>query len=133
MFRALPPHVEARKGHGHGCPTDLARRNALSVGHGSGERQRPDTRRMAARAWTLVEQGPQTLAAGRIKDGMGPPMGRRRPALQGQEAPGVERPDNIADGLVVTAQRGGDETGRLAACTGQEDLAAPHTKGIGRP
>ena len=56
-----------------------------------------------------------------------------RAPLQRGAAPGIERPDGIADRLIVAAQRFGDHAGCLATGTGQQDLTAPQDKGIGRP
>ena len=52
-------------------------------------------------------------------------MGRRRPALHGCQTPDIECLNDIADGLIVAPDRGGNDPGVLPTGAGQEDLAAP--------
>jgi hypothetical protein len=44
----------------------------------------------------------------------------------------MERLDGVADGLIIAANRLGDDPGVLATRAGSQDLAAAQHKGIGR-
>ena len=74
MFGSLPRHPQAAEGHPNGFVADEPGCEPLGEADLGGQREGPPARRLAERAWALVQQRPQGLADARGKDrgeGMG--------------------------------------------------------------
>ena len=133
MFGPFPAGLEGRQGMANGLAADAPWRDPFGSSHLGSKVEGPDTARFAKGARALVEQRLELLAPGWSEHGVRCLMRRGRLALQRRQAPPIERLDGVAHGLIVAAQRLGDEAGVLPTGTGQEDLAAAQDKGIGRP
>src|SRR5919202_35708 len=132
VLGAFPAHLELFEGIANGLAADLARVDAFGIGNFGHQVQGPDTRRIAEGARALVQQRPQLLAADRIEHRVRAPMRGGGAGRQDGQPVGIEAMDDIAHGLVVAAEAGGNHAGVLAAGAGEEDLAAAQDKGLRR-
>lgn len=80
-----------------------------------------------------MQQRAQLLAPDGREDRVRRLMRRGRAARYGCDSLGIACLEGIADGLIVATQGLGDQPGVLAPHAGQEHLAAPQDKGLGRP
>jgi len=124
--------MELGQGIADGLAADLARGNALGIGNFGDGVEGPDAGLFAEGARALVQQRALLVAPGGVKDGVGSALGRRRAGSEDSKAIGVEAMNDIADGLVVTAKALSNQAGMVAACAGEQDLAAAEHKGVGR-
>jgi hypothetical protein len=128
MFGALPGHPQPAEGHPNGFVADQPRGEALGKTDFGGQCQRPETRGLAKRPWTLVQQRPEGLAGASVEDrGRGTWSGRL--GLQRREATLVERMQRVAHRLIGAAQVVRNGRGGLLLGTGEEDLATAYGKG----
>jgi hypothetical protein len=128
MFGALPGHPQPAQGQANRFVADQPRGQPLGETDLGGPCERPPTRRLAERPWTLVQQGPQGLAGPSIEDDR-QGMRSRRLRLQRCEAALLKGVNGIAHSLVGAVQVAGNRGRRLALGTGEEDLAAAYGKG----
>jgi hypothetical protein len=68
MFGPLPRHPQAAEGHPHGFVADEPWGEPLGETDLGGQGERPPARRLAERAWALVQQRPQGRADSRGKN-----------------------------------------------------------------
>jgi hypothetical protein len=133
VFGPFPAGLEGRQGLAHGLAADAPWRDPFGSSHLGSKVEGPATARCAKGARALVEQRLALLAPGWSEHGVRRLRRRGRLALQRRQAPPMERLEGVAHGLIVAAQRRGDEAGVLPTGTGHKDRAAAQDKGIGRP
>jgi hypothetical protein len=117
------------QGQSDGCKTYLAPRQTLLTADLCGHCQRPTTRRLAQRSWTLGQQGLQCFTPGLVtlrwyRFGAGRGWFETRQALV------LKSRDRIVYGLRGAAQMVGDCFGTVFATAGQQTLTSAQRQGI---
>jgi hypothetical protein len=127
----LPADAETLQGLADGLPAEKARRPTALETDAGDQRQAPQTGGLAQGAGRLVQQGLERLGTLGAQQGFD---GRRSGRLFAQTVRAfvVEGVDDVADRRRSAAEIAGDLLRRLPLGTGQEDLAAPQGKRIGR-